>query len=261
MAPTVIVKSEDIEVRARREAGAQRVIAQFGNQLPDLKLLCFLDDSDWRAFKDHFGEANRGFYGPIKENSFCRPTWPDYVIACIFADDPSVWVQKPAFEHVIYLYDSTCTNEVGLTVTFAHELQHFVQHGSELRLWAANTLIPQLPKSVINALGLKWCDIPHEREARIVSKRTAENLFGCEVVRQYIDAKIAEFVTREDALDWECIRGLVASTPYDLAGETQRIFQRLKDYRLELEQLLQEVRSDPDFEGVDLHTLLGGASG
>jgi hypothetical protein len=36
-------------------------------------------------------------------------------------------------------------------------------------------------------LGLRWCDIPHDREARIVSKRTAEQVFGAELVRQYIE--------------------------------------------------------------------------
>jgi hypothetical protein len=98
-------------------------------------------------------------------------------------------------------------------MTFAHELQHFVQHCTVLKLWAANTLVPGLPKAVIAALGLKWCDLPHERDARIASKRTAEVLFGPEEVTQYIDAKIIRSIDKEDALDWECIRGLATSIP------------------------------------------------
>src|ERR1035438_2013242 len=70
-----------------------------------------------------------------------------------------------------------------------------------------------LHKSVITALGLKWCDVPHEREARIVSKRAAENLLGSEVVGQHIDAKIAEFITKSDADDWKCIQELTTSDP------------------------------------------------
>ena len=83
----------------------------------------------------------------------------------LFTTIPNWWIGMGIFDELIYLHGSTCASEVGLTMTFAHELQHFVQHGNMLTLWAANTLIPQLPKSVINALGLRWCDIPHECEA------------------------------------------------------------------------------------------------
>lgn len=167
---------------------------------------------------------------------------------------------KLAFDHVIYLHGSTCSNEVGLAMTFSHELQHFVQNGNSLSLWAANTLIPKLLKSDIDALGLTWCDVPHEREARIVSKRIAENLFGAEVVTQYVDAKIAEHVTKDDAHDWKCIRGLATSTPYDLAAETALFFPRLKPYSQHLEDVLRDFKNnnDPDFKDVDLHALLKG---
>src|SRR5713226_6085130 len=49
--------------------------------------------------------------------------------------------------------------------------ENFIQHESALRLWAANTLVPNLAKPVIKALGLTWCDLPVEREARIITKR------------------------------------------------------------------------------------------
>jgi hypothetical protein len=252
-----MVKSNDVAVSARRDTKAQSVITHFGNQIPDFRLLCFFDDGDWQPFKDEYGAANRGFYAPLTESPL--PNWPDYVRRHIFVP---MSAPKRAFDHVIYLYGSTCSNDVGLALTFSHELQHFVQHGNSLSLWAANTLIPKLPKSDIEALGLTWCDIPHEREARIVSKRIAENLFGTEVVTKYIDAKIAEFVTKDDADDWKCIRGLVTSTPYDLAGRTKCFFRGLKDYRPQLENVLRcfQNRNDPDFKHVDLNALLNGTS-
>jgi hypothetical protein len=131
---------------------------------------------------------------------------------------------SPAFDDFIYLHGSTCSNDVGLTMTLAHEVQHFMQRTHRTRLWAANTLIPNLTKATIHALDLKWCDVPHEREARVVSKRVAGALFGVETVRNYIDSKIAERVTAADAADWQCIQGLSTSTPYDLAGETEVFF-------------------------------------
>ena len=144
MPPTVKVKSDNDAVAKHREALAQRVIAYFGNAIPDLTILCFFDDADWQPFKDHFGAANRGFYGPIKEDSFSWPVWPDYATDYIFVDDPTSFHWKRVFDHVIYLHGSTCTDDVGLTMTFAHELQHFVQHSTVLNLWAANSLINSL---------------------------------------------------------------------------------------------------------------------
>jgi hypothetical protein len=126
-------------------------------------------------------------------------------------------------------------------------------------LWAANTFIYDFFKSArYAALGLKTFSFPHEREARVVSKRTAENLFGAEVVRQYIDTKIAECVNAGDAADWEFVQGIDTSIPYDLAGETKLFFQQLKPYRPELEKQLQTEVNDSHFKSVDLDTLFDG---
>jgi hypothetical protein len=125
-------------------------------------------------------------------------------------------------------------------------------------LWSANTLIPQLPKSVIETARLKWCDIPHERDARIASKRAAENLHGASAVDQYIQGKIAERVTPSDAEDWECIARLVTSTEYDLARETSLFFRRMKDYRLDFERVLERFTDDSDFLEIRLDRLFDG---
>jgi hypothetical protein len=165
----------------------------------------------------------------------------------------------PVFDDLIYLHGSTCSSDMGLTMTLAHELQHFIQHSERTQLWAANSLIPKLKKTTVMALGLRWCDIPHEREARIVSKRIAEQIFGAELVRQYIDGKITESVTECDAADWECIRGLATSTTYDLASATKLFFPRLRDHKPELERTLRGFQfEDPDFPRVDLEALLSG---
>jgi hypothetical protein len=253
---TLTVKSADDATKRHREAAAQRVLACLGDESPERRLLCFLDDEEWQEFKAANGVANRGFYAPVKASG---PHWriaPRYILQHVFFDG------GPAFDDFVYLHGSTCSNDVGLTITLAHEMQHFVQHAGQLQLWAANTLIPNLNKTTIKALRLTWCDIPHERDARIVSKRTAENLFGASVIRQYIDAKIAERVTAEDAADWECIQDLDTSTRYDLSRETELFFPRLRDSRAELEFVLRHFQSnDSDFTGIDLDALLNGTSG
>lgn len=251
----LIVKADDQATRKQREVAAQRVLDCFELQLSDRQLLCFLDNEDWHAFKRENGVANRGFYSRVKA---AHPHWqiaPAYILESVFSSG------VPASDDFIYLHGSTCSNEVGLTMTLAHELQHFVQRTSRTRLWAANTLVPNLTTAAIKDLGLKWCDVPHEREARIVAKRTAEKLFGAEAVRHHIDARIGQRITAADADDWECIRGLVTSIQFDLATETKLFFPRLKDHMPQLQAALRHFQSDdPDFAEVDLNALLNGAS-
>jgi hypothetical protein len=253
MPPTVKV------MKARREAAAQRVLAEFGNRLPDLKLLCFFDDQDSDEFKKCFGQANRGFYAAIEHREPCWLDWPDRVTDCILVDDTSspYW-KKRVFDHVIYLHGGTCADETSLTMTFAHELQHFVQHGNEPKLWAENSLITTLLQSVftkteIDSMQLNWFDIPIEREARAVSKKIAETLCGKESVQRYTQSRIDAATDAYDAADWKFVQGLDHSTPYDMKRETGLLLQRLRPYKETLEHLLRQRKDDdPAFSLVDL---------
>jgi hypothetical protein len=140
---TVEVKSYDADVRAKREATASSVVREFGGGLPDLKLLAFFDDGDDPDIRRDLGPANRGFHAPIKEN---RPTtaWPLRMTNLIFVpvDGSPFGRTRRVFDNGIYVHGSTCTDETALIMTFAHELQHFVQYGFSRRLWAEGGLIP-----------------------------------------------------------------------------------------------------------------------
>jgi hypothetical protein len=254
----VTAKSTDESVRRLREAAANRVIAEFGNQIPALRLLCFFDDEDWRPFKIKWGEANRGFYRTLRPEPL--PNWPPYLLSRIFVQNPPASSPRQvAFDHVIYLYDSTCSNEVGLTMTFVHELQHFLQHVNATQIWAANTLVANLKSDTRSALGLRCFDIPHERQARIASKRIAEGVFGANPARKYIDERIAERQPGDDVADWEFVRQLDPLTQYDLAGETKMLFPRLSGCRPELDTILNALKSKDDvFACVNLDALLVG---
>jgi hypothetical protein len=264
VAVKVEVKSYDAGVKAQREAVAQSVLREFRSGLPDLELLAFLDDQDWDDLKRDYGPANRGCYAPIKQN---RPTeaWPLRMTNLIFVPvgDSSPWLTKRVFDHGIYLHGSTCADETGLTLTFAHELQHFVQYGFNRRLWAEGRLIPHLPKEVFDITGLNWPDIPHEREARIVAKRVGLELCGADAVKQYIDRRISEKATESDVKDWRFSQHLDPSIPYDLSAETKRIFQRLRPYRQALENVLRAMNGNPDYKDdykdIDLSPYFDGA--
>jgi hypothetical protein len=213
---------------------------------------------DHQPLRDRIGAANRGFYEALCEPLYEMTLWdyyPDYLRDRIF-------IQVREFDHVIYLQGSTCTSEVGLAITFAHELQHFVQYMTTRQLWAQNRLIPELPEYVIKAQDLHWFDIPIEREARIVSIRIAETLFGATPVREFMKGRVAKAINAGEKADSEFIRGLVGSVPssYDLAGETGRIFQRLEPYRPEFANILARAEENHYFADIKLDTLFKSVS-
>ena len=250
MPVTLRVKTEDAAVKTRREAVANRVISCFAGCLPDSRLLCFLDDEDPSTVRGDRGPANRGLYGPI-HNIADLDGWPNYVRGRIYPSN-RYGSRSRVFDDLVYLYGSTCVDEVGLTMSLAHELHHAIQHSRNRRLWAANSLIDDLERGIISALGLTWTDIPTEVEARIKAKHVAESLVGKRRVRQYINKRIAERTTEADVADWQFIRTLTASSSVDLIVGTRLLFERLRNYKSYLEHALHKKRSNPDFSDVDL---------
>jgi hypothetical protein len=243
------VKSGDAQVKAQRESSAQRVMSYFGLCLPQSRLLCFLDDEDPVELRKTFGPTNRGLYRPIHDNTVLDGL-PSDVQHCICPSDRT-GRRARVVDDLVYLYGSTCNDEVGLTMTLAHELQHSIQHAKMRKLWAANGLVRRLD---MVGLKLTWADIPIEREARIISKRVAECLLGEQRVNQYIDRKIAKPIPDDDLADWRFIRTLTPSDSIDLVSRTQLLFEQLKDCRPELEAVLRKARQDsnPDFSDIDL---------
>jgi hypothetical protein len=177
---TTVVRGREDPKNAWRGLAAERVLDCFASFFTGHRLLCFLDNGDWDKAKIVAGPGNRGFYIRVNAAEDWWNTERLDILTSVFVNRVQV------VDHFIYLNGTTCSRECGLTMTLAHELQHFVQRTTQTRLWAANTLITQLTLSEIKRLGLTGCNIPHERDARIVSKRMAENLLGVEQVRDFI---------------------------------------------------------------------------
>jgi hypothetical protein len=239
---TLVAEPENSETGTRRRELARRVMERFAAELANSRLLCFLDDQDAPIIRLDRGPANRGFYAPINDGT--PLDWiPEYVSSRIYVDDGVSVFYTRVVDGLIYLHGTACVEEVGLVMTLAHELQHAVQHTKSRKLWALNSLVNELDRAIIKRLNLTWADIPIEVDARLVSKRVAEQLFGNERVRSYIDGKIAEHVTGADAADWIYLRSLDPATTVDLAVASQLLFARLKDYRPELEAVLRRAKS------------------
>lgn len=241
---TAKVKSKVEATKLKREQAAHRVLSHFGLCLPQSKVLCFLDDEDPFSLKQAFGAANRGVSGTVKDGDDFS-VWPDYVQKHMHVSG------VPLVDQLIYLYGSTCSDEVALTMTLAHELQHTIQHDKVRKVWAVNSLIRRLPTAVDDS-KLEWADIPIERDARIVAKRVALDLHGEQLVRGYIDKRSAEAVEPHDVADWRFVRELTPSSSVDLVGDTHRLFHRLKDYKPEIEDALRERQNDSDYNDINL---------
>ena len=249
--PRVEVNTEDSAVRIQRKSTAQRVVDYFGVSLLDFSLLCFLDEAASSSVRDDLGPANRALYAPIHDIADLDG-WPNRVRDCIYPSDP-YGGRSRIIDNLVYLRGSTCVDEVALTMSLAHELQHAIQHSKAREMWAVNSLVANdLSRETIQNLGLEWADIPIEVEARIVSKRVAECFFGEPRVREFIDKHIAQPATEGDRKDWQFIRTLMPSMAVELTSETQRLLNRIRDYRSELEASLEEKRQNPDYADIDL---------
>lgn len=253
----ICVKSPSDDQKQARRVAAERVVVQFGNALPDRRLLCLFDDKDCQVFKDFAGAENRGFYIPINGGIPGGRNCPKYIADELLVNDGG-WVPKRAFDHFIYLHGSVCKDLIGLSMTFAHELQHFIQTVCNPSATAACRLAFALKKETLNPPDWNdWFCFPHEREARIVAKQIALRIFGPDDVGEYIAKRIGQFKDGFELRDWEFIRGLGPAEAYDLVGATQYAYRFLGPFRDELVRILEENESDfPGFGVADLDRLL-----
>ncbi len=245
------VISDAIEIKKHREQVAERVFEFYEQNVPiarDEIVLCFLDDKDLPELEAAFGGvANRGIHWPIRGQGLVD--WPMDMWHIIAPPDSVSGRPTWPFTSVIYLHGGTCQTDIGLTLTLAHELQHFIQFVNHRRLWVVNILLGKL--STVSTEDLKvWWDLPIEKESRIVSKRIAESIFGEEPVKEYIAERINDRITDHDASDWEFVQSLDVSIPYSPLQDTTSLQRK---YRVQLKQLqlTPEWQGDSDFSSID----------
>jgi hypothetical protein len=257
MAIVLDVRGDDESVKDTRRALAVRVLDTFDGKLPDLRLLVVLDDLDAVGLKE--GPENRGSFRPISKQYYLGTLWPRYIAEAIRTINPGASEATYHFDGVIYLHNSTCEQEASPTMTLAHELQHFVQYGSDRTTWAWNTVALNLTTAVLrDQLGLWWHDFPTEYEARIVAKSVSEQLLGRERTDEYIRHRRNQSQRDQDIVDWEFIRDVDASQPYNCATATRTFFRnRLGGVRDQLTQSLEKARAMDDFKSLNLDDVLG----
>jgi hypothetical protein len=181
------------------------------------------------------GEYYRAFHIPLSS----KAVLPLYLSECFFhpienftrspLDKMPSFEQMVAFDNLIFIRDSTCLDPTGFVTTYAHKLQHFLQHGHTPRLAVVNSdlyfnMKRFAPSSMVT-------DVPNEREANIVSKRVAEAICGTAAVRAFAEERIGfmETVNEPDQRErWIFFRDVPASTEYDFLAETIPLVEKYK---------------------------------
>jgi hypothetical protein len=100
-------------------------------QLPQHSLICIFDDEECPEFTDpsSYGENLCGLFEHVREfHSECPDDLDEYVLEN----------ERFLCDVVIYLCYRTCHSPAGMTITFAHELHHFMQYGCEPKAYQAN---------------------------------------------------------------------------------------------------------------------------
>jgi hypothetical protein len=223
---TIHVSSEIPALEAHRKGVAGRVRDYFKQnfQVPDQKVLCYFADDDSLQWA---GPENRGFHYLIEGG---LGGWPAAVQNVCSRVDP---------DSIVCLHGSTCESDLGLTMTFAHELQHFLQAWNYRDAWAMDSLLQQLvPNETLKA---GW-ETPSEREARIIAKKVAIDLFGQESVGKYIAERIEAPLSLPDKQNWEFVQSLDWLVNYSLPDETKSLVQRYKPELKRLQALPKNAR-------------------
>jgi hypothetical protein len=256
----IIVAARDYGEKNRRLALAQLVMSLVDVPTPDQRALCFLDNEDCRYLKSVTRGVNRGYHADD----------PDREIHSYVRDrlDALGESQRENYKSLVYLHGTTCSTDVGLCMTLAHEFQHLKQSIGIVPEYVVCRLIGKC-NEIVREHALIWSDIPHEREARIVSKRVATTALGTEAVRTYVDREISDAVSKmkaasteedeeawsNDAADWLFIRRVSTDLEYDFVRETRLLYPALCRFQGPLEET---QRLFSDLGGVDLATLFSG---
>jgi len=99
-------------------------------QLPPRRLYRYFATFDDEYLISRNGMHFRGFHAPLAS----RNSLPAYLSNCYFHSFEKItghvtFDQMVAFDNLIYIRPSTSEDTTGFVTTYAHELQHFLQHG------------------------------------------------------------------------------------------------------------------------------------
>jgi hypothetical protein len=185
------------------------------------KIYCHFAVEDDEYFVRKIGRFYRGFQFPASSIGEV----PEYTRTRYLVPGTA------KYDHFIYLRHSTCLDPTACVVTYAHELQHIVQHDCFPKLAEVNWVL--YSNLAIFEPGVTEIDIPAEVDANIASKRVAEKVCGVDCVRKFAEDQVRLMRTEGVASDavaqqirWEYFLNTPSSLNYDFIDETLRLVKK-----------------------------------
>jgi len=237
----------DHSKKAELEPVCEEVLKHF--QIPQQKLIAIFDDKERSEFisSRYLGENFCGFFNAIRRFGRDFVDWPPDILKHVW-DYKVYGKQDWRCDVVIYLRNRTCESPTGTAITFAHELQHFMQYENSRKVWWANR---HLQDSRLVQGRLPPWHIPTEYEALLVSKQVTEKVLGPDNVRDYAEqAKDREQIECEgDPKKWEFFLRLDVCEEFDLQKRTTSL---INECRESLQKYFPACkRDDPDYSKDD----------
>jgi hypothetical protein len=204
---------------------------------PQQTLCCIFDNEERFEFLNAFGPSYCGFFYPVA--SYGIGSWPGDLKSHVSALERGV-----AFtcDVAVYIRKRTCEHKTGATITFAHEIQHVMQHGFQFKYWRANCWLPSVTGS--DLMNPKPWDLPTEYDAQLAAKRVAQSVLGVSEVERYTREQID---SGNDPEKWKFFLGLDVSQEYDFASATRKMVERFKGKLDALYRECERHDSEPDF--------------
>ncbi|HEV2298458.1 MAG TPA: hypothetical protein VGR72_08075 [Candidatus Acidoferrales bacterium] len=184
--------------------------------LPDRRILCGFDSKGELSF-EHLGYGNaRAFHTPT--NGF--NSWP------VFLENVRCDDEGPV-DSLIYVRLVPPTDDALIfAVTFAHELQHFVQAWQSPKFYAASGFLSEnLPSFDLGANAFETWRVPIERDAMIRSKQVAEAKFGRAFVAARVHSLIADGTSLLEVEEWKYFESLSPESVCDWQNETRHLIE------------------------------------
>jgi hypothetical protein len=218
----------DDSKKTELESACKEVLKYF--KLPEQKLIAIFDDKERQEFTVFTPKLGSEFCGFFRADLYGMRPCPQDILNQLWSDQGREW----RCDVFIYLRSRTCQSPTGVAITFAHELQHFMQYGFSRKVWQASRDL----QCVVS--GFPW-DFPHEREALIVSRSKAEEVCERDEVLRYAEAQRK---LGSDSEKWEFFLGPETEKPFNFLQATIPLVNQHKEALKERFPLNGEERPD-----------------
>jgi hypothetical protein len=219
----------DAAKKTELEPLCEQVLKRF--ELPQQELIAIFDDEERQELTLFTPSLGKEFCGFFRANLYGMRPFPQKI------KDDYLWKDgKWRCDVFIYLRSRTCQSPTGAAITFAHELQHFMQYGFSRKVWQANHDLQQIIE------GFPWY-FPDERDALTVSRSKIEEICGKDRVRGYAEQQIG---LKRHPEKWGFFLGSETEKPFDFLQATILLVNEYKE-ALKNKFPVSERRPDPDY--------------